>query len=102
MSSDTFASRHIGPRGSDLQRMLQTIGVESFDELIDKTVPSNIRLKSTLNLPMAMGEYEYLSHIRKLGSINRQFRSFIGQGYYGVDVTSVVLLSYIENQLSFN
>ncbi len=97
MSSDTFASRHIGPRGSDLQRMLQTIGVESFDELIDKTVPSNIRLKSTLNLPMAMGEYEYLSHIRKLGSINRQFRSFIGQGYYGVDVPSVIIRNVLEN-----
>lgn len=97
MSSDTFASRHIGPRGSDLQRMLQTIGVESFDELIDKTVPSNIRLKSTLNLPMAMGEYEYLSHIRKLGSRNRQFRSFIGQGYYGVDVPSVIIRNVLEN-----
>jgi len=77
--------------------MLQTIGVESFDELIDKTVPSNIRLKSTLNLPMAMGEYEYLSHIRKLGSINRQFRSFIGQGYYGVDVPSVIIRNVLEN-----
>ncbi|MDX9725316.1 MAG: aminomethyl-transferring glycine dehydrogenase [Bacteroidales bacterium] len=97
MSSDTFASRHIGPRSGDVKLMLRKIGVETLDELIDKTVPPAIRMKSPLKMPRAMGEYEYLSHIRDLGSRNKQFRSFIGQGYYGVDVPSVIIRNVLEN-----
>jgi len=97
MSSDSFAARHIGPRMSDLPGMLHTIGVESLGELIDRTVPDSIRLKQPLNLPEAMTEYEYLDHIRKLGSKNRMFRSFIGQGYYGVAPLSVIIRNVLEN-----
>jgi len=97
MSSDTFAARHIGPRGSELPEMLRTAGVLSLDELVDRTVPSSIRLKKPLNLPAALTEHEYLAHIRKLGSKNRMFRSFIGQGYYGVAPLSVVIRNVLEN-----
>ena len=64
--------------------MLKVIGVDSLDQLIDKTVPEKIRLKEPLRLPEAMSEYEYLNHIKELGSKNKMYRSFIGQGYYGV------------------
>ena len=97
MSSDSFAIRHIGPRGSELPGMLRTIGVKSLDELIDRTVPDSIRLRQPLNLPKAMTEYEYLAHIRKLGSKNKIFRSFIGQGYYGVAPLSVIIRNVLEN-----
>ncbi len=97
MSSDVFASRHIGPRENEVPAMLETIGVNSLDELIDKTVPSSIRLGKPLNLPGAMSEYEYLNHIKKLGSRNKMFRSFIGQGYYGVATLPVVVRNVLEN-----
>jgi glycine dehydrogenase len=77
--------------------MLKVIGVASFDELIDKTVPQNIRLKKALRLPEAMSEYEYLNHIKSLGAMNKMFRSFIGQGYYGVAPLSVVIRNVLEN-----
>jgi len=43
MNTDRFALRHIGPRKADLDNMLETIGVESIDELIFETVPAGIR-----------------------------------------------------------
>src|SRR5512133_274449 len=97
MSSDMFVNRHIGPREHELPGMLKTIGVQSLDKLIDKTVPKAIRLEKPLKLPAAMSEYEYLNHIRGIGQKNKMFRSFIGQGYYGVAPLSVIVRNVLEN-----
>ncbi|MDQ1333022.1 MAG: glycine dehydrogenase, partial [Bacteroidota bacterium] len=97
MSSDKFVDRHIGPGNLDVAHMLKVIGVGSLDQLIDMTVPENIRMHKPLRLPGAMSEYEYLNHIRELGSKNKMFRSFIGQGYYGVAIPSVIIRNVLEN-----
>jgi glycine dehydrogenase len=97
MLSDKYVNRHNGPHDFELPQMLEIIGVNSLDELIDKTVPEPIRLRTQLRLPDAMTEYEYLNHIRKAGSKNKLFRSFIGQGYYGVAPLSVVIRNVLEN-----
>jgi glycine dehydrogenase len=77
--------------------MLKTIGVDTLDHLINKTVPANIRLEKPLRLPEAMSEFDYLNHLRSLGAKNKIFRSFIGQGYYGVATLSVVVRNVLEN-----
>jgi glycine dehydrogenase len=97
MSSDIFADRHIGPRDHELPGMLETIGVDSLDDLIDKAVPQAIRLGKPLRLPKAMSEFEYLNRIRRIGLKNKLLRSFIGQGYYGVAPLSVVIRNVLEN-----
>ena len=97
MSSENFFTRHNGPRDNELPQMLKTIGVNSLDELIEKTVPSSIRLEKPLDLPEAMSEYEYLRYIKSLGQKNKMFRSFIGQGYYGVAPLSVITRNVLEN-----
>ena len=97
MLSDKFGNRHIGPRENELPQMLKTIGVSSLDELIEKTVPKSIMLEKPLSLREAMSEYEYLNHIKSLGGKNRMFRSFIGQGYYGVALLSVITRNVLEN-----
>ncbi|MBG0859609.1 MAG: aminomethyl-transferring glycine dehydrogenase [Bacteroidales bacterium] len=97
MSSDKFVNRHNGPREHELAQMLRVIGVDSLDELIDRTIPEGIRLKSPLTLPEAMSEYEYLNHLKRLGAKNKMFRSFIGQGYYGVAPLSVIIRNVLEN-----
>ena len=71
--------------------MLETIGVSSLDQLIEKTIPKAIMLEKPLRLPEAMSEFEYLNHIKSLGKKNKMFRSFIGQGYYGVALPSVII-----------
>jgi len=97
MSSYIFAERQIGPRDHELPGMLETIGIGSLDELIDKTVPDSVRLENPMRLPGAMNEFEYLGHIRRIGSKNKLFRSFIGQGYYGVAPLSVIIRNVLEN-----
>ena len=97
MSYDIFVNRHNGPRDHEIPGMLKVIGVETLDELIDRAVPSKIRLEKPLALPDAMSEFEYLNHLRSLGSMNKLFRSFIGQGYYGVAQLSVIIRNVLEN-----
>lgn len=50
MNVDLLPCRHIGIDEHNQAQMLQKIGVNSLDELIDKTIPANIRLKKPLNL----------------------------------------------------
>ncbi len=97
MTSDKFIYRHNGPRDHELPLMLKTIGADSLDQLIESTVPASIMLENPLRLPEAMTEFEYLNHIRALGRKNSLFRSFIGQGYYGVAPLSVIVRNVLEN-----
>jgi glycine dehydrogenase len=77
--------------------MLKIIGVDSLDHLIEKTVPAAIMLEKPLRLPEAMSEFEYLNHIKSIGQKNKMFHSFIGQGYYGVALPSVIIRNVLEN-----
>lgn len=92
-----FSDRHIGPNAQEQKEMLSAIGVSSLDELIDNTVPSQIRLKSELNLDQPLSEQEYLLHIKDLASKNKVYNTFIGQGYYGTVTPSVILRNVFEN-----
>ena len=95
--TDRFVNRHIGPSSSELQQMLKTVGVESLDQLIDETVPENIRLKKTLNLPEAVSEYEFLNNFKELATNNEVFKSYIGLGYYDTITPPVILRNILEN-----
>jgi glycine dehydrogenase len=92
-----FASRHIGPNQPETAAMLQAIGEPSLDVLVDKTVPANIRMEGELDLPAAMSEHDYLRHIKELSLGNKVFRNYIGQGYYGTIVPSVIQRNVFEN-----
>lgn len=97
MRTDAFALRHIGPREEDLNHMLNTIGVDSLDQLIYETIPDDIRLKNELNLDPALTEYEYAAHIRELGRKNKVFKSYIGLGYHPSIVPAVIQRNIFEN-----
>ena len=97
MRTDAFALRHIGPRETDLNLMLKTIGVDSLDQLIHETIPSDIRLKSELQLDEPMTEFEYLNHIQELGSKNKVFKSYIGLGYHPAAIPAVIQRNIFEN-----
>ena len=97
MRTDAFALRHIGPRESDLQHLFKTIGVDSLDQLIAETIPADIRLKKDLELDAPMTEFEYLSHIQKLGSKNKVFKSYIGLGYHPAAIPAVIQRNIFEN-----
>ena len=93
----TFSSRHIGPNSTEKKAMLDKIGVASVTELIDKTIPSHIRLNGELNITGGLSEQEYLQHVLELGRKNKVFKSFIGMGYNETIVPSVILRNVLEN-----
>ena len=97
MQTEQFASRHLGIRPEDLSYMLQTIGASDMDELIEQTVPENIRLKEAMNLEPAMSEYEFLQHIHSLAKENRICKTYIGMGYHPTITPSVIKRNILEN-----
>ncbi|MFN8251531.1 MAG: aminomethyl-transferring glycine dehydrogenase [Ferruginibacter sp.] len=92
-----FTGRHIGPNEQETKSMLKTIGVASLDELINKTVPSSIRLQQPLNTAGPVSEFEYLTELKQTASLNKVCKSYIGQGYYNTIVPSVILRTVFEN-----
>ncbi len=99
--TDAFSQRHIGPRPADLEEMLKVAGHKSVDALIEKTIPSSIRMKSPLDLGEGLAEsrseFEVLEQIRTLAKLNRVDRSFIGMGYYGTLTPAVIQRNILEN-----
>jgi len=97
MATERFVDRHIGPRDQDVQTMLEKVGVNSINELIDKTIPKTIHLDKPVGLEEAMSEHEYLNHLKDIASKNKLYRSFIGLGYYDTVTPSVIQRNILEN-----
>ena len=96
-SRDRFEFRHNGPNNEQQAAMLSTIGVSTLDELIDKTVPENIRIRKPLNLPEALNEHQFLKEFKQIASKNKVYRSFIGMGYYETALPTVIQRNILEN-----
>ncbi|MDX5320274.1 MAG: glycine dehydrogenase (aminomethyl-transferring), partial [Bacteroidota bacterium] len=94
---DRFENRHNGPDAEETKLMLETIGVNSIDQLIDETVPASIRLPEPLNLPAGMGEQAFLKKLKGIASKNQIFKSYIGTGYYNCYTPGVILRNITEN-----
>ena len=92
-----FQSRHIGPSDKEIQEMLNVTGNDSVATLIDKTIPSHIRLESELNVEKALSEQECQDLLYKLGQKNKIYKSFIGLGYHETIVPAVNFRNILEN-----
>jgi glycine dehydrogenase len=97
MFKDKFVNRHIGPRESELSKMLEAIGVSTLDELIDQTVPENIRIRKPMQLADGLTERQYFRKILDLASRNKVFNTYIGMGYYDTVTPAVILRNVLEN-----
>lgn len=98
MAQDRFVSRHIGNGPQQTAEMLQVIGVNSVQELIDQVVPPQIQLPAPLDLPAeGMSENDFATHIRELASKNNPLRTLIGMGYYGTAVPAAIIRNIFEN-----
>ncbi|MEN3943059.1 aminomethyl-transferring glycine dehydrogenase [Prosthecobacter sp. SYSU 5D2] len=92
-----FSSRHIGPSAAETAAMLETLGYDSLDTLVDHVVPEAIRQRTALNLPEALGEEEALRRLRQLMGRNKVVRSFIGLGYHDTFTPPVIQRNILEN-----
>ena len=78
--------------------MLETLGFQTLDELVDSTVPKAIRLKKPLQLDPPMSESEALNHLKGIMSKNKVLKSFIGAGYYETQTPGVILRNVTNNK----
>jgi glycine dehydrogenase len=94
---NSFARRHVGPSEEEVQSMLNKLGYEDLDSLIDAAVPKNIRLDRELKLPEPKSEIEALAELRAIAAKNKLSRSFIGTGYYDCITPPVIQRNILEN-----
>ena len=92
-----FSDRHNGLKQSDINKMLVKIGVDSIGHLIDQTIPSNICLNKSLDLPEALSESRFLDHMYALAKKNKNYRSYIGMGYFNTILPAVIQRNILEN-----
>ena len=92
-----FATRHIGPQDRDVAAMLEVLGLASLDELIDQTIPANIRLAKPLDLPVPLTESQALETLRAIAQSNQVYKSYIGMGYADCITPGVILRNILEN-----
>ncbi|MFH0946545.1 MAG: glycine dehydrogenase (aminomethyl-transferring), partial [Planctomycetota bacterium] len=94
---DRFIDRHIGRSAADTARMLESLEVDSLDQLIDETIPKSIRMSGELRLNEPRTETETMLALKRLAAKNSVFRSYIGLGYYGTITPPVLLRMIFEN-----
>ncbi|HUR91077.1 MAG TPA: hypothetical protein VMY38_00230, partial [Gemmatimonadaceae bacterium] len=64
--TDNFVRRHVGPGQQDVAKMLDVLGYDLLDDLIDAVIPRDIRAKEPLAIGAGKSEYEALSGMRAL------------------------------------
>lgn len=97
MINNNFINRHNGPTAADAEKMLKVIGVASQEQLISEIISPEIRLPQDLNIGRGMNEYECISHLKALGAKNKQYRTYIGLGYYNTITPGVIMRNILEN-----
>ena len=97
MDTNSFENRHIGANQDDIKKMLNTIGLDSVDELIHQTIPNSILKNSPLKIGDAISENDYLNKLKEIADLNKNFDNYIGQGYYGTLTPSVIKRNILCN-----
>ncbi|WP_433350654.1 aminomethyl-transferring glycine dehydrogenase [Micromonospora sp. CA-111912] len=97
MTVEQFAARHIGPDPADERRMLEAVGYDSVDELMDAAIPEVIRWHGTLDLPEPASEHDALAELRALAARNTVAVSMIGLGYHGTHTPAVIRRNVLES-----
>ena len=97
MSTYKFSDRHIGPRANDITEMLKVVNASSLNQLIDETIPEKIHLGREMNLPEALSESRFVEHMQGVAKKNKNYRSYIGMGYFNTILPGVIQRNILEN-----
>lgn len=76
--------RYLPMTEQDKKEMLETIGVNSIDELFSN-IPEEVRFKGSLNLKAPLAEHELMKEFSRLAGLNKDLKeniSFLGAGVY--------------------
>lgn len=92
-----FIRRHIGPDGQQLQEMLEFLGMQTLEDIIDRVVPETILNQEPLTLTSTISERAVRAYLRKIRARNKVFVTMIGMGYYGTVMPPVIKRNVLEN-----
>ncbi len=92
-----FVRRHIGPDAEEIAAMLEAIGIDSLDALVDRAVPTAIRTQRPLTIPGPRSERGTGTYLRRMRHRNHVFVSMIGTGYHGTVMPPVIRRNVLEN-----
>ncbi|RZS80204.1 glycine dehydrogenase (decarboxylating) alpha subunit /glycine dehydrogenase (decarboxylating) beta subunit [Motilibacter rhizosphaerae] len=92
-----FTARHIGPDPVEQQKMLQRLGYDSLEALLDAAVPAGIRSTAELDLPLPASEEEATAELRALAARNAVRVPMIGLGYFRCLTPAVVRRNVLED-----
>jgi glycine dehydrogenase len=93
-----FANRrHIGPSPDEMDAMLEALGAESLEALIDAVVPPAIRQDAPLDFGAALSERAMIERMRAVAGRNRVLTSLIGMGYHGTITPPAIQRNILEN-----
>ncbi|SMX26282.1 Glycine dehydrogenase (decarboxylating) [Pelagimonas phthalicica] len=93
-----FANRrHIGPSPAEMEAMFEELGVSGLDQLMDQTVPENIRQAEPLEFGRPLSERELIHRMRVTAGKNKVLTSLIGQGYHGTVTPPAIQRNILEN-----
>ena len=77
--------------------MLETLEVNSLDQLVEQTIPESIQSKAEFSLPRSLDENRLNKLSRQIASDNTAAISMIGMGYYGTVTPPVIRRNVMEN-----
>ena len=97
MSIGKFSDRHIGPRSNDVKEMLSQVNASSIEQLINETIPAKIHLEREMSLPDALSESRFIEHMKGIAQKNKNYRSYIGMGYFNTILPGVIQRNVLEN-----
>ena len=97
MSIGKFSDRHIGPRSNDVKEMLSQVNASSIEQLINETIPAKIHLEREMSLPDALSESRFIEHMKGIAQKNKNYRSYIGLGYFNTILPGVIQRNVLEN-----
>jgi glycine dehydrogenase subunit 1 len=87
-----FQMRFMPHTGSDVAAMLDVVGLENLEQLIEH-VPAELRAKATIAIDRGRSEAEVAREISMLAAMNSsasEFTSYLGAGYYNHYVPAAV------------
>ncbi|SFS15302.1 glycine dehydrogenase (decarboxylating) alpha subunit /glycine dehydrogenase (decarboxylating) beta subunit [Agrococcus baldri] len=91
-----FVDRHIGTDAAAQQVMLEAVGFDSLEALMDAAVPAGIRTAGS-DIGEAASETAALAELRELAGRNRVRHSAIGLGYHGTVTPAPIKRLILEN-----
>ncbi len=92
-----FVERHVGPGPDDVAAMLDRLGYDSLDALMQDAVPGSIRSTAELDLPAAADETTVARELRDLAARNNPAEALIGLGYHPTRTPAVIRRNVLED-----